>query len=115
MRFQCPSCGFSGGVRIPVHLPKGKTVRIRCSRCREPFPLSLGKLFPQEYPTGYEALVPDSLGCVGTKVGELWVETVGSREDGTPVLVFPAHPSLSHDVMHDLLDSFGEYIRICYL
>ena len=115
MRFQCPSCGFSGGVRIPAHLPKGKTVRIRCSRCQEAFPLNLGKLFPQEYPAGYQALVPDSLGCRGTKVGRLWVETMGSREDGIPVLAFPAHPSLSHDVMHDLLDSFGEYFRICYL
>ncbi len=115
MRFQCPSCGFNGGVRIPNHLPKGKTVRIRCSRCQESFPLSLGKLFPQEYPAGYQALVPDSLGCKGIKVGRLWVETVGSREDRIPLVVFPAHPSLSHDVMHDLLDSFGEYFRICYL
>jgi pimeloyl-ACP methyl ester carboxylesterase len=115
MRFQCPACGFNGGVRMPAHLPKGKTVRIRCSRCKKPFPLSLGKLFPQEYPAGYQALVPDSLGCSGTKVGRLWVETVGSREDGLPVVVFPAHPSLSHDVMHDLMDSFEEYFRICYL
>jgi pimeloyl-ACP methyl ester carboxylesterase len=115
MRFQCPACGFSGGVRIPAHLPKGKTVRIRCSRCQKSFPLSLGKLFPQEYPAGYQALIPDSLSCGGTKVGRLWVETVGSREDRVPVIVFPAHPSLSHDVMHDLLDSFGDYFRICYL
>ena len=115
MRFQCPACGFRGGVRIPVHLPKGKTVRIRCSRCQKPFPLSLGKLFPQEYPAGYQALVPDSLGCEGTKVGRLWVQTVGSRKNGTPLVVLPPHPSLSHDVMHDLMDSFGEYFRICYI
>jgi pimeloyl-ACP methyl ester carboxylesterase len=115
MRFQCPACGFNGGVRIPAHLPKGKTVRIRCSRCNKPFPLSLGKLFPQEYPAGYQALVPDSLGCSGTRVGGLWIESVGSRNGGLPVLVFPHHPSLPHDVMHDLLDSFQEYIRICYV
>jgi pimeloyl-ACP methyl ester carboxylesterase len=115
MRFQCPDCGFSGVVRMPAHLPKGKTVRIRCSRCQKAFPLSLGRLFPQEYPAGYQALVPDSLGCRGTKVGRLWVETVGSREDGIPVIVFSAHPSLSHVVMHDLMDSFAEYFRICYL
>jgi pimeloyl-ACP methyl ester carboxylesterase len=115
MRFQCPACGFNGVVRIPAHLPKGKTVQIRCSRCSKPFPLSLGKLFPQEYPAGYQALIPDSLGCGGTKVGRLWLETVGSRKGGIPVLVFPPHPCLSHDVMHDLLDSFGEYFRICYL
>jgi len=100
---------------MPAHLPKGKTVRIRCSRCQKPFPLSLGKLFPQEYPAGYQALVPDSLSCRGTKAGQLWVETVGSAEDRIPIVAFPAHPSLSHDVMHDLLDSFGEYSRICYL
>ena len=115
MRFQCPACGFSGGVRIPAHLPKGKTVRIRCSRCSKPFPLSLGKLFPQEYPVGYQALVPDSLGCSGTRVGGLWLETVGSRNGGTPLLALPPHPSLPHDVMHDLLDSYGEYFRICYV
>ena len=115
MRFQCPACGFRGGVRIPAHLPKGKTVRIRCSRCQKPFPLSLGKLFPQEYPAGYQALVPESLECEGTKVGGLWVQTVGSRKDGVPVVVFPPHPSLSHDVMHDLMDSFEEYVRICYI
>jgi len=115
MRFRCPACGFNGGVRIPAHLPKGKTVRIRCSRCNKPFPLSLGKLFPQEYPAGYQALVPDSLGCSGTKEGELWLESAGSRNGGMPVIAFPPHPSLPHDVMHDLLDSFGEYFRICYV
>jgi len=115
MRFRCPSCGFNGAVLIPAHLPKGKTVRVRCSRCQDLFPLTLGRLFPQEYPASYQALVADALGCRGTRVGRLWVESVGHREDRTPVVVFPAHPSLPHDVMHDLMDSFGEYFRICYL
>lgn len=100
---------------MPAHLPKGKTVQIRCSRCKKPFLLSLGKLFPQEYPAGYQALVPDSLGCSGTRVGELWVESTGSRNGGTPVLVLPSHPSLPHDAMHDLMDPFGDYFRICYV
>jgi hypothetical protein len=115
MRFQCPACGFKGGVRMPAHLPKGKTVRMRCSRCKKSFPLSLGKLFPQKYPAGYQALVPDSLDCSGTRVGDLWLETAGSRNGGIPVLAFAPHPSLPHDVMHDLLDSFGDYFRICYI
>ncbi|UCF96106.1 MAG: hypothetical protein JSV89_13075 [Spirochaetaceae bacterium] len=115
MRFRCPSCSFSGGVRIPDHLPKGKTVRIRCSRCQKSFPLSLGRLFPQEYPAAYQALVEDSLGCRGIKVGQLWVECVGPREDRAPVIVLPAHPSLPHDVMHGLMDTFEEYFRVCYL
>jgi len=115
MRFRCPSCGFNGGVKIPDHFPIGKTTRIRCSRCQKPFPLTLGKLFPQERPESYRALAPDSLRCRGTKVGRLWVESVGRREDRTPVIAFPAHPSLSHDVMHDLMDPFREYFRICYI
>jgi len=115
MLFQCPDCGFRGSVRMPAHLPKGKSVRIRCSRCQKAFPLSLGRLFPQEYPAGYQALVPDCLGCRGTRVGRLWVETVDSRESGIPIVVFPAHPCLPHDVMHDLMDPFTEYFRICYL
>jgi pimeloyl-ACP methyl ester carboxylesterase len=115
MRFQCPACGFTGAVRIPAHLPRGKTVRIRCSRCQDSFPLSLGRLFPQEYPAGYQALTPDSLGCRGDKVGRLWVETIGTREDRAPLVVLPSHPAFPHDVMHDLLDPFGEYCRICYL
>jgi len=115
MRFRCPSCGFSGGVRIPDHFPIGKTVRIRCSRCQEAFPLTLGKLFPQEHPESYQALAPESLRCRGAKVGRLWVESVGPREDRTPVIALPAHSSLSHDVMHDLMDPFKEYFRICYI
>jgi pimeloyl-ACP methyl ester carboxylesterase len=115
MRFRCPTCGFRGGVRIPPHLPKGKTVRIRCSRCKKMFPLRLGRLFPQEHRESYRALVPDSLGCRGTKVGRLWLESVGSPQDRIPVVALPAHPALSHDVMHDLLDPFHEYFRICYL
>lgn len=115
MRFRCPTCGFNGEVKIPDHFPTGKTTRIRCSRCRKPFPLTLGKLFPQERPQSYRALTPDSLRCQGTKVGRLWVESVGRPEDHTPVIAFPAHPSLSHDVMHDLLDPFREYFRICYI
>lgn len=115
MRFRCPSCGFNGRVRIPDHFPIGKTTRIRCSRCRKLFPLTLGKLFPQERPESYQALVPNSLRCQGTKVGRLWVESVGRREDRTPVIPFPAHPSLSHEVMHDLMDPFREYFRICYI
>jgi pimeloyl-ACP methyl ester carboxylesterase len=43
------------------------------------------------------------------------LESIGSRNGGIPLLVFPPHPSLPHDVMHDLLDSFGEYFRICYV
>ncbi|MBN2552353.1 MAG: alpha/beta hydrolase, partial [Spirochaetales bacterium] len=104
-----------GAVRIPAHLSKGTTVRVRCSRCRTLVPLSLGRFFPQGHSSGYRALIPDSLGCRGTSVGRLWIETAGRREDSTPVVVFPAHPSLSHEVMHDLMDPFGEQFRICYL
>jgi len=115
MRFRCPSCGFSGGVRIPDHLPKGKTVRIRCSRCHKPFPLSVGRLFPQQNPGSYQALAPDSLSCRGSMVGRLWVECSGARQDRNPVIVLPSHPAFSHDVMHDLMDPFCEYFPICYL
>ena len=115
MRFQCPSCGFRGDVRIPGHLPKGKIVRIRCSRCHKPFPLSVGRLFPQQEPGGYRALAPDSLNCRGSMVGRLWVECSGPREDRNPVIVLPAHPAFAHDVMHDLMDPFAEYFRICFL
>jgi hypothetical protein len=115
MQFHCPSCGFKGNVRIPAHLPKGKTVRIRCSRCQKPFPLSLGKLFPQEQTVSYQALTTDSLGCRGTKVGNLWIESKGPKDDRMPVLVLPSHPALAHDVMHDLMDPFTEFLRVCYL
>jgi pimeloyl-ACP methyl ester carboxylesterase len=102
-------------VRIPDHLPKGKTVRIRCSRCQHSFPLSLGKLFPQEARESYQALVDDSLACEGTMVGRLWLEKVGSGKARTPVVALPAHPSLPHDVLHDLLDSLADYFPVCYL
>ncbi len=115
MQFRCPFCGFNGGVRIPAHFPKGRTIRIRCSRCRKPFPLSLGRLFPQKQAESYRALVPGSLPCRGERIGRLWVESTGPSADRTPLIVLPAHPALSHEVMHDLMDPFQEYLRILYL
>jgi pimeloyl-ACP methyl ester carboxylesterase len=115
MQFRCPSCGVTGRVRVPDHYPRGKTVRIRCTSCNKPFPLSLGKLFPQEFAESYRALIPEALPCRGDMVGSLWVETVGPPTDHTPVIVLPAHPSFSHALMHDLMDPFYDYFRVCYL
>jgi pimeloyl-ACP methyl ester carboxylesterase len=115
MRFRCPSCGFAGQVRVPPHFPRGRSARLRCGRCRQAFTLAVGRLWPQDSAAAYDALVPGSLDCAGERLGSLWVEISGPRTAAPPVLALQAHPSFSHEVMHDLLDSFREYFPVCYL
>jgi pimeloyl-ACP methyl ester carboxylesterase len=75
----------------------------------------VGRLWPQDSPGAYEALVPGSLDCAGERLGSLWVEISGTRGGSPPVLALQAHPAFSHEVMHDLLDSFREYFPACYV
>ena len=115
MQFRCPGCGFRGTLKIPPHLPRGHQVRIRCSKCRKAFPLSLGRLFPQPSLEAYAALVPGSDGCRGEQVGRLWLEVRGPDSDRNPLVAFPSHSAFSHDILHDLLDPFHEYFRVGYV
>jgi len=113
MIVRCPSCGFQGNIRIPEHVPVGRSVRIRCARCRSPFALNVGRLFPQEQ--GYAAIAPETRPCRGERLGNLWVETTGAPVGRQPLIALPAHPALSHEILHDLLDRFGEYFQVCYV
>jgi hypothetical protein len=115
MRFRCPSCGFAGRVQIPAHFPRGRRASIRCSHCRKPFNLAVGQLWPQDSAQSYDALLPGALECKGEKIGALWVETMGSRGGSSPLVALQPHPSLSHEILHDLLDQFKEYFTICYV
>ncbi len=115
MRFRCPSCGFAGQVRVPPHYPRGRSARLRCGRCQQVFTLAVGRLWPQDSAGAYDALVPGSLDCAGERLGSLWVEIAGARGGTPPVVALQAHPSFSHEVMHDLLDPFREYFPVCYL
>jgi pimeloyl-ACP methyl ester carboxylesterase len=115
MRFRCPSCGFAGQVRVPPHFPRGRSARLRCGRCQHAFTLAVGRLWPQDSAGAYDALVPGSLDCAGERLGSMWVEITGPRGGGSPVLALQAHPAFSHEVMHDLLDSFREYFPVCYV
>jgi pimeloyl-ACP methyl ester carboxylesterase len=115
MRFRCPSCGFAGRVQIPAHFPRGRRASIRCSQCRKPFNLAVGRLWPQDSAQSYDALIAGALDCQGEMIGTLWVETVGSRSGSNPLVALQPHPSLSHEILHDLLDQFKEYFTICYL
>jgi len=115
MRFRCPSCGFLGRVQVPAHFQRGRRVRIRCARCHKPFILAVGRLWPQDSAEAYDALVAGSLDCRGEKLGKLWVETVGSRSGSNPLVVLQPHPSLSHELLHDLLNPFREYFTVCYV
>jgi hypothetical protein len=115
MRFRCPSCGFLGRVQVPAHFPRGRRARIRCARCHKPFILAVGRLWPQDSAEAYNALVAGALDCRGEKLGKLWVETVGSRGGSNPLVALQAHPSLSHELLHDLLDPFKDYFPICYV
>jgi hypothetical protein len=115
MTVRCPSCAFRGNIRIPDHVPRGKSVRVRCARCGSPFSLNAGRLFPQEQAQGYAAIVPESLPCRGERLGNLWVEVKGSPAGRTPLIALPAHPAFSHEILHDLLDGFGEYFQVCYV
>ncbi len=115
MRFRCPSCGFAGQVRVPPHFPRGRSARLRCGRCQHSFTLAVGRLWPQDSSGAYDALVPGSLDCAGERLGSLWVEITGARGGNPPVVALQAHPAFSHEVMHDLLDSFREYFPVCYL
>lgn len=115
MRFRCPSCGFSGQVRVPASFPRGRSARVRCARCRNTFTLAVGRLWPQDTAEAYEALVPGALGCAGEKVGRLWVEITGARKGTPPLIALQPHPSFSHEVLHDLLDPFREHFPVVYL
>jgi pimeloyl-ACP methyl ester carboxylesterase len=115
MQFRCPTCGFRGSVRIPAHLPRGHRATVRCPKCRRPFVLALGRLFPQPSVAAYAALIPGSRACRGERVGSLWLEVTGPESDRTPLLAFPSHPAFSHELMHDLLDPFRDYFRVGYL
>jgi hypothetical protein len=115
MRFRCPSCGFSGRVQVPVHFPRGRRARIRCTRCHKPFILAVGRLWPQDSAESYDALLPGALDCRGEKVGRIWVETTGSRSGSNPLVALQAHPSLSHEILHDLLDPFKDSFTVCFL
>ena len=115
MRFRCPSCGFAGQVRVPPHFPRGRSARLRCGRCQHLFTLAVGRLWPQDSAGAYDALVPGTLDCAGERLGSLWVEITGTRGGTPPVVALQAHPAFSHEVMHDLLDSFREYFPVCYL
>jgi pimeloyl-ACP methyl ester carboxylesterase len=115
MRFRCPSCGFAGQVRVPPHFPRGRSARLRCGHCQHAFTLAVGRLWPQDSAAAYDALVPGSLDCAGERLGSLWVEITGPRGGAPPVVALQAHPAFSHEVMHDLLDSFREYFPVCYL
>jgi pimeloyl-ACP methyl ester carboxylesterase len=115
MRFRCPSCGFAGQVSVPPHYPRGRCARLRCGRCRQAFTLAVGRLWPQDSPGAYDALVPGALDCSGERLGSLWVEIAGARGGTPPVVALQSHPSFSHEVMHDLLDPFREYFPVCYL
>ena len=75
----------------------------------------MGRLWPQDSAGAYDALVPGSLDCAGERLGSLWVEITGPRGGTPPVVALQAHPAFSHEVMHDLLDSFREYFPVCYL
>jgi pimeloyl-ACP methyl ester carboxylesterase len=115
MLFRCPTCGFRGSIRVPAHLPRGHRVTVRCPKCRKPFVLALGRLFPQPSVAAYAALMPGSAGCTGERIGSLWVEAAGPESDRTPLLAFPSHPAFSHELLHDLLDPFRDYFRVVYL
>ena len=115
MRFRCPSCGFLGRVQVPAHFPRGRRARIRCARCHKPFILAVGRLWPQDSAEAYDALVAGALDCRGETLGKLWVETVGSRSGSFPLVALQPHPSLSHELLHDLLDPFKQYFTVCYV
>jgi pimeloyl-ACP methyl ester carboxylesterase len=115
MRFRCPSCGFLGRVQVPAHFQRGRRARIRCARCHKPFILAVGRLWPQDSAEAYDALVAGALDCRGERLGKLWVETVGARSGGNPLVVLQPHPSLSHELLHDLLNPFKEYFTVSYV
>ncbi len=115
MRFRCPSCGLEGQVRIPEHFPRVKKTRIRCARCNQAFPVTIGKLWPQESESAYESFLPAVAGCRGEKIGPLWIEIKGEDSSHVPILALQGHPALSHRIMHDLLDPLADYSRICFV
>ena len=115
MEFRCPSCGLQGRVRIPENFPRVKKTKIRCAHCNKAFTLTIGKLWPQESESAYEALLPAAAGCRGEKIGPLWIEIKGEDSSRVPVLALQGHPALSHRIMHDLLDPLADYTRICFV
>jgi len=115
MFYRCPACGFRGVIRIPEHFPLDRKVRIRCSRCSQSFPLVPGRFWPQESEAAYTAILSATADCRGEKLGNLWVETRGKSSQSLPIVVLQGHPAFSHKLMHDLMEPFSAYTRLCYL
>ncbi len=52
MKFRCPSCAFTGIIRVPDYFPRGKKVAVNCAKCNYKFSLTTGKLWPQDLEPG---------------------------------------------------------------
>lgn len=115
MKFRCPSCGFTGIIRVPDYFPRGKKVAINCVKCNKKFSLTTGKLWPQASEAAYRALIPETLDCKGEIFGNLWVEITGAKSDSPPLFVFPSDLAFPHEIMHDLVGPLSNYTHICYL
>jgi hypothetical protein len=113
MRYQCPSCGRTGAVRVPDHFPRDKKARIRCAGCDHRFALTPGRLWPQDDAAAYRALA--AAPAAGELLGRLRVDIRGRARETHPLLVLPPHPALPPVLLPDLLGFMSEYTRVCYL
>jgi len=65
MTFRCPSCGFTGIIRVPGCFSRGKKVALNCPKCNYKFSFPTEKLWPQDSEAAYRTLLPETMDWQG--------------------------------------------------